>query len=110
MSETFIERADTGANMGGSPGGPQKSRRGVAQLRLSGDFGLVVAGSQVALPHSLERVLAYLALRDARFRAHESREPSGLMSPKVAQSATFGRRYGASIVSILGSSLALKGD
>jgi DNA-binding SARP family transcriptional activator len=42
----------------------RSSRRGATQLRLSGDFELVVAGQKVALPHALERVLAYLALAE----------------------------------------------
>ena len=35
-----------------------------AVLRLTGDFELVVTGRRLAIPHSSERVLAYLALAD----------------------------------------------
>src|SRR5689334_16739601 len=42
----------------------RSSRRGSTYLRLSGDFELVVAGQKVALPHALERVIAYLALAE----------------------------------------------
>jgi DNA-binding SARP family transcriptional activator len=37
---------------------------GAAGLQLTGDFALVVDGRQLAIPHSSERVLAYLALAD----------------------------------------------
>jgi DNA-binding SARP family transcriptional activator len=36
----------------------------LAQLRLTGEFQLYVAGERLSVPHSVERVLAYLALSD----------------------------------------------
>jgi DNA-binding SARP family transcriptional activator len=64
MEKLDFERGAGGRTMGHSRLARGRSSTPSARVRVTGDFELVVRDTRVSIPHSLERVIAYLAVTD----------------------------------------------